>query len=231
MPDATIAACHIASLEHPITALADRPPLSAEDLKAYFDANPIQLMHAHNALVQTLSGTSGAENIGFANTAGVSASNVQSAIEQVQQQLSALALGSIPDGSITAVKLDTIAQLQTTVEQMQTAEHASGTQFPFMILALSADTAETLKDELASAALGLHYTDGVHGLGRQFGWLCSRKSAKTPSEAFLAKQTYADILSDAATRQEIADLAPVLALIKLSAEGLQAYRTALQGNV
>ena len=46
MPDATIAACHIASLEHPITALADRPPLSAEDLKAYFDANPIQLMHA-----------------------------------------------------------------------------------------------------------------------------------------------------------------------------------------
>ena len=152
MPDATIAACHIASLEHPITALADRPPLSAEDLKAYFDANPIQLMHAHNALVQTLSGTSGAENIGFANTAGVSASNVQSAIEQVQQQLSALALGSIPDGSITAVKLaaslqqqlDTIAQLQTTVEQMQTAEHASGTQFPFMILALSADTAETL---------------------------------------------------------------------------------------
>ena len=102
MPDATIAACHIASLEHPITALADRPPLSAEDLKAYFDANPIQLMHAHNALVQTLSGTSGAENIGFANTAGVSASNVQSAIEQVQQQLSALALGSIPDGSITA---------------------------------------------------------------------------------------------------------------------------------
>lgn len=239
MPDATIAACHIASLEHPITALADRPPLSAEDLKAYFDANPIQLMHAHNALVQTLSGTSGAENIGFANTAGVSASNVQSAIEQVQQQLSALALGSIPDGSITAVKLaaslqqqlDTIAQLQTTVEQMQTAEHASGTQFPFMILALSADTAETLKDELASAALGLHYTDGVHGLGKQFGWLCSRKSAKTPSEALLAKQTYADILSDAATRQEIADLAPVLALIKLSAEGLQAYRTALQGNV
>ena len=229
MPDATIAACHVASLEHPITALADRPPLSAEDLKAYFDANPIQLMHAHNALVQTLSGTSGAENIGFANTAGVSASNVQSAIEQVQQQLSALALGSIPDGSITAVKLaaslqqqlDTIAQLQTTVEQMQTAEHASGTQFPFMILA----------DELASAALGLHYTDGVHGLGKQFGWLCSRKSAKTPSEAFLAKQTYADILSDAATRQEIADLAPVLALIKLSAEGLQAYRTALQGNV
>lgn len=107
----------------------------------------------------------------LANTAGVSASNVQSAIEQVQQQLSALALGSIPDGSITAVKLaaslqqqlDTIAQLQTTVEQMQTAEHASGTQFPFMILALSADTAETLKDELASAALGLHYTDGVHG--------------------------------------------------------------------
>ena len=134
MPDATIAACHIASLEHPITALADRPPLSAENLKAYFDANPIQLMHAHNALVQTLSGTSGAENIGFANTAGVSASNVQSAIEQVQQQLSALALGSIPDGSITAVKLaaslqqqlDTIAQLQTTVEQMQTAGHASG---------------------------------------------------------------------------------------------------------
>ena len=54
MPDATIAACHIASLEHPITALADRPPLSAEDLKAYFDANPIQLMHAHNAPVSPL---------------------------------------------------------------------------------------------------------------------------------------------------------------------------------
>ena len=235
MPISTLADCCISSLEHPISALADRPALSAEDLKAYFDANPLQLMHAHNALTQALSGTAGAKQIGFTGTSGVSASNVQQAIEQVQQQLSDLALGSVPDGSITTAKLAAslqqqiaaVSQLQSTVKQLQAEQHASGTQFPFMVLALSDDTPETMLDELASAALGLRYTDGVHNLGRQLGWLCTRNSSTTPSAAFLAKQTYTDILSDSATLQEIASLAPVLALIKLSAEGVRAYNSAL----
>lgn len=235
MSSSTLTDCCISSLEHPISALADRPALSADDLKAYFDANPLQLMHAHNALAQALAGTTGAESIGFTGTAGVTATNVQQAIEQVQQQLSDLSLGSIPDGSITAAKLAAslqqqiaaVAQLQTTVEQLQAEQHASGTQFPFMVLALSDDTPDTMQDELASAALGLRYTDGVHNLGRQFGWLCTRNSSATPSAAFLAKQTYADILSDSATLQEIASLAPVLALIKLSTEGVRAYNSAL----
>lgn len=235
MPISTLADCCISSLEHPISALADRPALSAEDLKAYFDANPLQLMHAHNALAQALSDTAGAKQIGFTGTSGVSASNVQQAIEQVQQQLSDLALGSVPDGSITTAKLAAslqqqiaaVSQLQSTVKQLQAEQHASGTQFPFMVLALSDDTPETMLDELASAALGLRYTDGVHNLGRQLGWLCTRNSSTTPSAAFLAKQTYTDILSDSATLQEIASLAPVLALIKLSAEGVRAYNSAL----
>lgn len=235
MPISILADCCISSLEHPISALADRPALSAEDLKAYFDANPLQLMHAHNALAQALSDTAGAKQIGFTGTAGVSASNVQQAIEQVQQQLSDLALGSVPDGSITTAKLAAslqqqiaaVSQLQSTVKQLQAEQHASGTQFPFMVLALSDDTPEAMLDELASAALGLRYTDGVHNLGRQLGWLCTRNSSTTPSAAFLAKQTYTDILSDSATLQEIASLAPVLALIKLSAEGVRAYNSAL----
>lgn len=235
MPISTLADCCISSLEHPISALADRPALSAEDLKAYFDANPLQLMHAHNALAQALSDTAGAKQIGFTGTSGVSASNVQQAIEQVQQQLSDLALGSVPDGSITTAKLAAslqqqiaaVSQLQSTVKQLQAEQHASGTQFPFMVLALSDDTPEAMLDELASAALGLRYTDGVHNLGRQLGWLCTRNSSTTPSAAFLAKQTYTDILSDSATLQEIASLAPVLALIKLSAEGVRAYNSAL----
>lgn len=235
MPISTLADCCISSLEHPISALADRPALSAEDLKAYFDTNPLQLMHAHNALAQALSDTAGAKQIGFTGTAGVSASNVQQAIEQVQQQLSALALGSVPDGSITTAKLAAslqqqiaaVSQLQSTVKQLQAEQHASGTQFPFMVLALSDDTPEAMLDELASAALGLRYTDGVHNLGRQLGWLCTRNSSTTPSAAFLAKQTYTDILSDSATLQEIASLSPVLALIKLSAEGVRAYNSAL----
>lgn len=239
MSISTIADCCISSLEHPITALADRPALSAEDLKAYFDANPMQLMQAHNALAQLLTDTAGAKNIGFSSTAGVTADNVQQAIEQVQQQLSNLSLGSVPDGSITAAKLasslqqqlNIISQLQETVEQLQTAQHPSGTQFPFMVLALSDDTPDTMLDELASAALGLRYTDGVSNLGKQFGWLCTRSSSTTPSAAFLTKQTYSDILSDAATLQEIASLTPVYALIKLSSEGLHAYNTALQGNL
>lgn len=235
MPISILADCCISSLEHPISALADRPALSAEDLKAYFDANPLQLMHAHNALAQALSDTAGAKQIGFTGTAGVSASNVQQAIEQVQQQLSDLALGSVPDGSITTAKLAAslqqqiaaVSQLQSTVKQLQAEQHASGTQFPFMVLALSDDTPEAMLDELASAALGLRYTDGVHNLGRQLGWLCTRNSSTTPSAAFLAKQTYADILSDSTTLQEIASLSPVLALIKLSAEGVRAYNAAL----
>ena len=105
MATPTIASAQIAALEHPITGLEDRPALSAADLKAYFDANPIQLMQAHNRLVKALTGTTAAANLGFSATAGISGDTIQAALEHVQQQLTDVALGSVPDGSISEEKL------------------------------------------------------------------------------------------------------------------------------
>ena len=60
---------------------------------------------AINKLIAALGASTAAGNIGFARSTGVPADTVQGAIENVQSQIAGVALGSIPDGSITAQQL------------------------------------------------------------------------------------------------------------------------------
>lgn len=95
--------------DHKISDLPDQPNMQPNELKAYFDSSPEQLRQAHNglcdALTEATSNASAAANLGFQRTAGVPADNVQDAIENVQAQVTAAIIGSIPSGSVTGDKL------------------------------------------------------------------------------------------------------------------------------
>ncbi|MDO4286786.1 MAG: hypothetical protein Q4C40_03590 [Eubacteriales bacterium] len=239
MSTSTIAQAKISALQHPISALEDRPSLSAADLKAYFDGNPQQLMQAHNTLVDALSSPAAAENIGFAPVSGITGSNIQSALENVHQQLNDVALNAVPDASITTQKLSAdiqqqlalLSALQTSVAQLQTAVqaiHPFCAQFPLMLLVTSDQCDPNAKDELATAALGLHYRSGVHDLGIQLSWLCQWKGETLPSSDFCSKQNFSEIISDRTTIDEIANLPVVYSLISMSAEASRSYRLSVE---
>ncbi|MGL5513146.1 MAG: hypothetical protein ACRDBM_07980, partial [Sporomusa sp.] len=76
----------------PISSLADKPQLSAAELKAAFDANANEIKPKVNGLIDDLAAGSAAGEIGFQATAGVSADNVQAAVEDVQRQVKDLSV-------------------------------------------------------------------------------------------------------------------------------------------
>lgn len=95
----------ITEFENKITELADQPNMQPDELKQYFDSSPEELRQAHNGLCDALAATTAAAEIGFAQTAGVPEGTVQDAIENVQAQVTAAIIGSIPSGSIDNDKL------------------------------------------------------------------------------------------------------------------------------
>ena len=95
----------ITEFQNRIIELADQPNMQPDELKAYFDSSPEELRQAHNSLCDALTAPTAAANIGFAQTAGVPAGTVQAAIENVQSQVTAAIIGSIPSGSIDGDKL------------------------------------------------------------------------------------------------------------------------------
>ena len=95
----------ITEFQNRIIELADQPNMQPDELKAYFDSSPEELRQAHNSLCDALTAPAAAANIGFAQTAGVPAGTVQAAIENVQSQVTAAIIGSIPSGSIDGDKL------------------------------------------------------------------------------------------------------------------------------
>ena len=92
-----------------ISKLPDEPNdeggMTASALKATFDKAGTLAKTAINKLIAALGASTAAGNIGFARSTGVPADTVQGAIENVQSQIAGVALGSIPDGSITAQQL------------------------------------------------------------------------------------------------------------------------------
>ena len=92
-----------------ISKLPDEPNdeggMTASAFKATFDKAGTLAKTAINKLIAALGASTAAGNIGFARSTGVPSDTVQGAIENVQSQIAGVALGSIPDGSITAQQL------------------------------------------------------------------------------------------------------------------------------
>ena len=79
--------------------------LKATQLKAMFDQAAKNVQEDVKRLVSELGASTAAGNIGFARSTEVPADNVQDAIENVQSQIAGVALGEVPNGSITARQL------------------------------------------------------------------------------------------------------------------------------
>lgn len=95
----------INTFQKPVASLADAPELSAQELKAYFDASPEECRAAVNGAIDTLTAAEGAQNIGFQESDSIHAATVQQAIENVQGQIKNVALGQIPEGSVDETRL------------------------------------------------------------------------------------------------------------------------------
>lgn len=94
---------------HIIAKLDDEPNdvggLSADMLKAEFDKSGLLTKKFINETLIPEIESRGASNSGIAPVAGLEATNVQSALEELNGKISQAATGSIPDGAITAAKL------------------------------------------------------------------------------------------------------------------------------
>ena len=92
-----------------ISKLPDEPNdeggMTARALKATFDKAGTLAKTAINKLIAALGASTAAGNIGFARSTGVPADTVQGAIENVQSQIAGVAMGEVPNGSVTAAKL------------------------------------------------------------------------------------------------------------------------------
>jgi hypothetical protein len=87
---------------------------TTEQLKTAFDSSAVGLKADLNGLMTELESTDAATDIGASPlTAGdTTGANVQAKLEKLQEELQNVALGDIPDGTITTAKLDdTLAAL------------------------------------------------------------------------------------------------------------------------
>lgn len=111
----------ITALTNLIETLADRPTMSAAELKQYFDSQPEQIRVAFNALIDSLgsstTGDSGAHNIGSAVITGVTGATVYDQLASLKQLLDLTVTGQIPDGSVTPSKLSFDPATQAELDQ------------------------------------------------------------------------------------------------------------------
>lgn len=109
----------ITALTDLIATLADRPVMTSTQLKQYFDSQPNQIKAAFNTLIDALmsstTGDSGAHSIGSATISGVSGATVWAQLTDLKAQITAVSVGTLPDGSIAPVKLsfDPATQAET----------------------------------------------------------------------------------------------------------------------
>ena len=106
---------------------------TANQLKTAFDAPATGLKGDINGLIDELEDTSSASNLGASAIADGDASdgNVQAKLEKIYEDLQGIALGDIPDGTITKAKLDddysaTIAEKDGTLQTGLNTEKLNG---------------------------------------------------------------------------------------------------------
>lgn len=97
-----------------ISALPDRPNssggLTPAALKAKFDELGAALKdYLNNTLCQELEGTGGAGNIGIEEISGLTATNIQDALEALKDAIDGATTGALPNGSVSTAKLANLA--------------------------------------------------------------------------------------------------------------------------
>lgn len=73
----------IANWSNPVSNLQDKPRMTANELKAIFDSNSNEIKPAINGIIDDLTSSSGASNIGLDTIDGVSGNTVQAALENL----------------------------------------------------------------------------------------------------------------------------------------------------
>lgn len=123
---------------------------TTEQLKTAFDSSAAELKDDLNGLMTELEDSSSASKIGAAQLESEVGTSVQDKLEYLMSEIQGVALGDIPDGSITEAKLDTtyagsLAKKDGTLQEGLSAEKLNGkTETQLMAAFLGTDDLTTI---------------------------------------------------------------------------------------
>lgn len=148
-----------------ISDLADRPNetatttypngMSAEQLKAAFDEVGGKLKTFINSFLSTLEGTTAAGSIGIDAITGMTATNIQDALEELKTAISSATTGTLPDGSIETVKYKDASVTSAKIASggVETANLAAGAVTTAKIADLNVTTGKIAAGAVATAKI------------------------------------------------------------------------------
>ena len=117
---------------------------TTEQLKTAFDSSAAGLKNDLNGLMGELENTSSAENLGAAIVGenDVSEPNVQAKLNYLMEEIQGVALGDIPDGTITQAKMNatyetTLAKKDETLQEGLNAEMLGGSDLATIMAAIN----------------------------------------------------------------------------------------------
>ena len=169
-----------------IIDLPDQPNMQPHELKEYFDSSPEELRQSHNGLCDALTAKTAASALGFSRTAGVPADTVQTAVENVQQQLNAAVMGNIPSGSVTGDKLaQDVRDRFTAIENAAKSEASTRASGDSNLQSqINTHTAQITTLQIAKAEIACGYYEGDEAAARIISL------GRTPKAVLLLSQAW-----------------------------------------
>jgi len=136
--------------------------LDAAGLKAVFDQAGKLCKAAINKLIGELGSAAAAASVGFTRSASVPADNVQDAIENVQQQITGVSQGAVPNNSISTEKLEDDAVTEDKLlDGAVTAEKIASSVFEWVELTNSTPIQPTSEKDYESNTLRFYYCSAL----------------------------------------------------------------------
>lgn len=132
--------------------------MTSDQVKANFDSRAEELKDKVNALIDdlmaTTNGDSGAHNIGVQPIEGLTGNNLYEVLQSIKNSISSVALGTIPDNSITNSKLVTDIRIGS-LATLNTTNKSNITNAINEILVLAGNLQNDINNKLSEADIGV----------------------------------------------------------------------------
>lgn len=180
-----------------VADLADKPEMTSSAFKAVFDAAPEELRVYLNSIVDALQsvvdGDSGADNIRVSPITGLTVVTVQAVLEALKatevenrayllEQINGVALGQIPDGGVTPLKLSIDAKKAETITVADVSNKFTATNVEAALEELftfANDGKIAVSDAVTAKGVAASPTDTFSALATKIGQISTGKKFAT----------------------------------------------------